>query len=199
MQDRQNRMCARRACTRPNPFSCSRPKGRGRLRALLSLAAALCLIVPAGCSDAATVPETVSETAYLSTQPETIVPTTAAPLVIPGDLPPVDVDLSGLSRTLMYAQAYDMVYSPDDYKGKTVRMRGPVDSYADETTGEMHYVCIIEDATACCTQGIEFELEDDEAYPPSGSEALVSGTFDFYLRDDLFLICVLHDATVEAV
>ena len=168
---------------------------------MLSIAAALCLIVSAGCSCAGTVPTTVPETSYPTTQTDTTAPTKAMPaaLVIPDDLPPVDVDLSGLSRTLMYAQAYDMIYSPDDYKGKTVRMSGPIDSYADETTGETHYVCIIEDATACCTQGIEFELEDDAAYPPSGSEALVCGTFDFYLRDDLFLICVLRDATVEAV
>ena len=117
---------------------------------------------------------------------------------IPADLPPVDYDLSTLSRTMMYSQVYDMIYGPDAYIGKTVRMTGPVNMYTDEQTGKLHCACIIEDATACCTQGIEFELKDPDAkLPESGSRVLVRGTFDTYMQD-MFLFCVLRNAVLEA-
>ncbi len=109
----------------------------------------------------------------------------------------MDYDLSALSRTMMYSQVYDMIYNPDQYIGKTVRIFGPFNQYTDEATGEIHYACLIEDATACCTQGIEFEPADKHTVmPPQDSMVLVSGTFDTYMNGP-FLYCVLRDAVVE--
>ncbi len=165
----------------------------------LCAALTLCVLLCTSCTDARepepeTVPtQTIGQTETTET---TAVPTAA--FVIPDGLPPVDVDLSALSRTMMYAQAYEMIYNPESYHGKSIRMRGPFQSFADETTGETRCVCIIQDATACCTQGIEFELKSgQDDLPPQDSEVLVSGTFDSYIRD-MFLICVLRDAVLEA-
>ena len=37
----------------------------------------------------------------------------------------VDIDLTALSSTMVYSQVYDMLYfSPESYRGKTVKMRG---------------------------------------------------------------------------
>jgi len=77
----------------------------------------------------------------------------------------VDVDLTVLSSTMVYAEVYNMMVRPDDYIGKVVKMRGPYyASYYDETGKYYHYV-IIEDATACCQQGLEFIWDGGHTYP----------------------------------
>ena len=149
------------------------------------------LLCFAGCARNELPAESVTETQNAETTAE---PTT---LVLPQDLPEVDYDLSAMNRTVMYAQVYDMIYNPDQYLGKTVRILGPVDQYTAEETGDTRYVCLIRDATACCTQGIEFEPEDaDTVVPPKDSTVLVSGTFDTYMNGP-FLYCVLRNAVLE--
>ena len=36
----------------------------------------------------------------------------------------VDVDLTRLSSTMVYSEVYNMMYAPDDYIGKTIKMTG---------------------------------------------------------------------------
>lgn len=144
---------------------------------------------------AETVTQKEEQTDAETTEPQTEAESTA--YVLPQNLPEVDYDLSAMSNTMMYAQVYDMIYNPDQYIGKTVRIFGPFDQYADEETGTVHQVCLIRDATACCTQGIEFEPEDAHtAIPPKDSMVLVSGTFDTYMNGP-FLYCVLRNAVLE--
>ena len=153
----------------------------------------------AGCVQNKPPAETVSATKAQTTASTTEVQTEAAPttFVMPQDLPEVDYDLSAVSNTMMYSQVYDMIYTPDRYLGKTVRVLGPFDQYTDEETGKPHCVCLIQDATACCTQGIEFELADTNTdLPPKGGMVLVSGTFDTFMNGP-FLYCVLRDAVLE--
>lgn len=146
------------------------------------------LICLAGCARTAQPAEPVTQT---QTEP---VPTE---ITLPTDLPQVEYDLSALSGTMMYSQVYDMIYNPDQYLGKTVRILGPFDIITEEETGRTRYVCLIRDATACCTQGIEFEPADAEtAVPSAGSTVLVSGTFDTYMNGP-FLYCVLRNAVLE--
>ena len=40
-----------------------------------------------------------------------------------GDSESIDVDLTQLSSTMVYSEVYAMVYEPDQYLGKTVKMR----------------------------------------------------------------------------
>jgi len=96
----------------------------------------------------------------------------------------VDVDLMALSSTMVYAEIYNMMVSPKDYLGKTVKMSGPYyASYYDETGRDYHYV-IVEDATACCQQGLEFiwnggHIYPDE-YPKDNTKIEVTGIFESY-------------------
>ena len=137
-----------------------------------------------------------NETETTAEQTQTVPSTTAKSLYLQ-DLPRVDVDLAALTKTMMYAQVSDMIYNPDTYIGKSVRISGPLDVFADEVYGQTHYVCLIEDATACCTQGIEFDFADKETIlPPTGTIVTVSGTFDTYMID-MFLYCVLRNAELE--
>ncbi len=110
----------------------------------------------------------------------------------------VDVDLTALSSTMVYAEVYNMMVSPDNYKGKTVKMAGQFVPYYDESTGNYYFACFISDATACCSQGIEFILAGDYSYPddyPSEGETIcVIGTFDTYMEGDS-MYCTLRDAS----
>ncbi len=110
----------------------------------------------------------------------------------------IDVDLTVLSSTLVYAEVYNMMVSPDDYEGKTVKMSGQFSYLCDESTGKEYFACIIQDATACCAQGIEFELAGDYVYPDDypeiGEEVCVTGVFETYMEGN-YIYCTLKNAT----
>ncbi|MCR5041739.1 MAG: hypothetical protein K6C36_06575 [Clostridia bacterium] len=110
----------------------------------------------------------------------------------------VDVDLTKLSSTLVYAEVYNMMTEPGSYLGKRIRMRG--DFAYTEGDGRYYFACIISDATACCAQGIEFVLKDErkfpEEYPAKGTELTVVGIFDTY-TEGKYQYCQLIDAVME--
>ena len=112
----------------------------------------------------------------------------------------VDVDLTVLSSILVYSEVYNMVTDPSSYIGKTVKMDGIFDVYTDESTGKNYYACIIQDATKCCSNGIEFELEKERVYPDDypevGSIITVTGVFDIYEEDGV-KYCTLRKAKMD--
>ncbi len=109
----------------------------------------------------------------------------------------VDIDLTSLSSTVVYAQVYQMMYYPENFVGKTIRMEGIYSYYMDMASGKSYYGCIIQDATACCAQGVEFEPLDSysypEDYPEDGDIVVVEGVFDTY-EEDGYTYCTLRDA-----
>ncbi len=109
----------------------------------------------------------------------------------------IDVDLTALSSTMVYSEVYNMMNSPETYIGKTVKMKGQYAHFHDNNTNNDYFACIIKDATACCSQGIEFVLTDDYAYPddyPDAEEEIcVVGVFDTY-KEGRYLYCTLRDA-----
>ena len=115
----------------------------------------------------------------------------------------IDIDITVLSSTMVYSVVYCMVTAPDDYIGMVVKMNGQFTYYCDEQSGNEYYACIIQDATACCSQGIEFVLADSEDYnypddyPVPGEEITVTGTFDTY-EENGYTYCVLREAELCA-
>ncbi|MBP5607478.1 MAG: hypothetical protein J6X66_04315 [Lachnospiraceae bacterium] len=107
----------------------------------------------------------------------------------------IDIDLTSLSSTLVYSEVYNMMYMPEEYIGKTIKMQGYFSFYRDEVSGAEYYSCIIKDATACCAQGIEFIPGNPEAIPADGEDVTVVGVFDTYMEGD-FLYATLRDATI---
>lgn len=111
----------------------------------------------------------------------------------------IDVDLTKLSSTMVYSEVYNMMISPDNYTGKTVKMKGQFAYYEDPETKVQYFACIIADATACCSQGLEFILTGDHTYPNDypelGSEITVTGTFEVYTESG-FQYCGLVNATL---
>ena len=107
----------------------------------------------------------------------------------------IDVDLTAISSTMVYSEVYNMMVTPKDYEGKVVKMNGTFNSYHDENTGMTYYFCIIQDATACCAQGMEFILTDENAYPNIGDNVTVVGTFVTYMEgEDMY--CTLKDSQI---
>ena len=93
----------------------------------------------------------------------------------------VDLDLTQLSATMVFAEVAAMVRTPEDYLGKTVRMAGPLAVYeANPALGiDYFYTVVIQDATACCQQGMEF-IWPEGTLPEAGTGLVVTGTFAEY-------------------
>ena len=112
----------------------------------------------------------------------------------------VDLDLTRLSSTMIYAEVYNMRYAPDDYYGKIVRIEGLFSAYPNPETGEYYYNCIIPDATACCSQGLQFFVADELVYPDdfpeNGETVTLRGVFS--LDENNVYMCAITDAVIES-
>lgn len=121
----------------------------------------------------------------------------------------IDVDLTQLSSTMVYSEVFNMMYVPEDYIGKTVKMNGAFALYSQQMdeNGQpdlnypIYYACVIADATACCSQGLGFVLNGNYSYPDDypeiGEDITVVGTFETY-EEDGNLYCHLVNAEMEA-
>ena len=174
------------------------------MKKLVSALCALLLTVSlAGCAeDAAPKPQTASAapaSAVTAQEAETQKTDSAAAAE-------VDVDLTKLSKTMIYSEVYNMMSTPEDYIGKTVRMNGQfaryqgMDADGQPLPDQLYFACVIADATACCQQGLEFILAGEAKYPDDypnlGSNITVVGKFQTYTEDQ-YQYCHLIDAVVE--
>ena len=107
------------------------------------------------------------------------------------------IDLTKLSSTMVYSEVYNIMVNPDNYVGRTIKMQGKFSVYHDEKRDKNFYSCIIQDATACCAQGMEFMLKGDyeypKDYPKEGEEITVIGEFISY-SEGKHVYCGLKDA-----
>ncbi len=115
----------------------------------------------------------------------------------------VDYDLTKMDSDMVYATVFQMMSAPQQYEGKTFRMDGLYYSIYYETTDKYYHYCIIQDALACCAQGMEFVWGDGshqypEEYPAEEAEIIVEGIFETYREDgDDNLYCRLANASLE--
>ena len=115
----------------------------------------------------------------------------------------VDYDLTQMSSDMVYATEYQMMVTPEEYEGKTFRIDGNFYATYYEATKKYYFYCIIQDATACCAQGMEFIWDDGshiypDEYPEDNAEIVVEGTFETYREDgDENLYCRLSDAILQ--
>lgn len=117
----------------------------------------------------------------------------------------VDIDISVLSATMAYSQAYIMEQNPEDYVGKTVRISGEYAFYEDTNTNRVRGWAMIADASACCSTGIELALDDSYVYPgdyPSRGDVITAvGTFS--LNEEMAAIgynsLVVVDSVIESI
>lgn len=107
-----------------------------------------------------------------------------------------DVDLTDMSATMVYSEVYNMVNTPDDYDGKVIKMTGISTSFSNESSEETYHACIVQDATACCQQGLEYTLTDEGDYPEDDKEITIQGTFQKCTVESGLSYGVIVDAKV---
>ena len=117
----------------------------------------------------------------------------------------VDVDLTLMGKDLIYATVYQMMSKPEEYEGKTIRIEGKYYASYYPITDKFYNYCLIADALACCSQGLEFELGGGAVYPgdypADQSEVIVTGVFETYTEEagQTFYYCRLRDAEYQLV
>ncbi len=128
---------------------------------------------------------------------------------IPEEHPKVDIDLTGFSANMLYAEVYNMVMNPNDYKGKVISITGDfvsfpkdVDNNGNPISDEEIFVCLISDAMACCQSGIEFIPEKNSLFwqerPAEGSKITITGMCDIFLDEGgWFTIIQLDNTKIE--
>ncbi len=115
----------------------------------------------------------------------------------------VDVDLTLMGSDLVYATIYQMMSKPEEYEGKTIRIEGKYYASYYPITDKYYNYCLIADAAACCSQGLEFELGGGavypDGYPEDQSEVIVTGVFETYTEEagQTFYYCRLRDAEYQ--
>ena len=103
----------------------------------------------------------------------------------------VDVDLTKMNSTMVYAQVLNMLDDPGSYIGKIVKMSGPFIPFESTDPSTCYPAILISDATACCASGIEFilygvplcSMSGGNGYPLYQEEATIVGRFETYLED----------------
>lgn len=135
-----------------------------RLLAIFSLFGALLLLTACGGNADATTPTKLSLSGVSESAAE------------------VDVDLTQISETVRFAEIYNMILDPETYEGKTVRLSGEFREFPFMEDGSSYYAVVVQDAGACCIQGLEVVLEEGStaSYPENGSMVTVDGVFETY-------------------
>lgn len=111
-----------------------------------------------------------------------------------------DIDISTASGTIVYSTVYDMMWNPENYVGKIVRITGYF-ALGEDQNGRQLFGCIVPDATACCSQGIEFVLKNDRKYPDDypklGQWMILQGEFTYYDQDNIIRNLALINADMK--
>ena len=173
-------------------------------RLLCLLLAALTVLSLGACGEKSGAP-TTEETTSSTTASEEPKPLETLPLETAPSKDTAEstvVDLTALSSTMVYGEVFAMMSSPEDYVGKTVKMQGIFSKGQLYAAGSLNdggtvFACVIQDATACCAQGIPFELAGDYTYPQDypelGDTITVVGTFEIHEQEGMEF-CRLRDA-----
>ena len=147
-------------------------------RQLLCPLLCACLLLCAGCGSSS--PPNAASASSAATSP---VPSfsSSTPADTGGH---VDVDLTVLSSTMVYAEVYNMMTTPAAYVGKTVKVSGEYYAAFLPELQQVYFFVLISDAAACCQQGLEFIWSGNHTYPNDYPEdwapIQVTGVFSSY-------------------
>lgn len=101
---------------------------------------------------------------------------------------PIDIDMTKMSATMIYAQVFDMVIMPEEFIGKKIKVTGNFQVFINDSTKERYFSILIPDATACCQQGIDFVWLGNHSfptdYPEQNQEITVTGIFSSIETDE---------------
>lgn len=137
-----------------------------------------------------TVFETSAETVVTeNTTAETVMTeTTAKETEKTQDNSEVDYDLTEMDSDMVYVMVYQLMIDPEQYIGKTFRIAGSFRAIFSDQTQKWYSYCLVQDALACCAQGVEFVWGDGthiypDEYPLEDTRIVVEGTFETYQEE----------------
>ncbi len=96
----------------------------------------------------------------------------------------IDYDLTQMSETMVYSQIFDLVSTPFEYEDARFVIEGNLIESEDLNTGEIFYAIFIEDAAACCSQGLEVVFTQDFEIPTLPKSVVLTGTIKSYSYND---------------
>jgi hypothetical protein len=117
----------------------------------------------------------------------------------------VDYDLTLMNKDMVYGIIYDMITNSDKYIGKTFRIEGLYYANYHKSTDKYYHYCIVEDALACCAQGLEFIWDDGpniypDEYPENNTGIVIEGVFETYEAESYdFSFCRIKDAKIKLI
>ena len=110
----------------------------------------------------------------------------------------VDIDLTGLGDNMIMAEVANILSSPAEYIGMTIKLNGPYYAVVEPVSGRMQNIIAFTEPDACCPpQGFEFIVGDFNNplpfdFPNPGAKIEVTGVFSTYEKSgfDLYYLAV---------
>lgn len=105
-------------------------------------------------------------------------------------------DLTANDADMNYVIVAMIAEDPKSFEGVKIKLQGiATDLETTDTSGIDHYV-LINDRQACCQQGLQYILEDENAkYPKDKEEITVEGVLDVYNSEEIpFPLAVIKNA-----
>ncbi|MCR4663266.1 MAG: hypothetical protein K5622_05205 [Endomicrobiaceae bacterium] len=110
------------------------------------------------------------------------------------------IDLTKMSKIMVYSSLFNIVSDYKNYVGKEIILSGNFTRYCDEETNKVYYVCLIQDATACCMTGINFVPDKKylypEDFPKENAKITIRGTLETF-EEDGNTFCQLTNTVME--
>ena len=122
---------------------------------------------------------------------------------VPAAATKVDYDLSGMNFTMISSFFFQMLVDSETYENKTFKIKGNFQTFENEEdpTALPYFSVIMNDATMCCQEGIDFVWEGNhnwpEDYPEQDQEITIVGkyivtetdgfTYNYILASDILL------------
>lgn len=84
-------------------------------------------------------------------------------------------DLTMMSETMVFAQVFSLMSSPESFQDSTYKIQGEYEFYTIPETTEVIYFIVINDALGCCPTGIEIRFPENSEPLPDFCEILIEG------------------------
>ena len=73
----------------------------------------------------------------------------------------IDVNLSALGSTMLFAEIINIWNNPEDYMGQVIKIHGGYFNFFHEESGQyIHFVMVLDEG-GCCEQGFPFRVSED--------------------------------------
>lgn len=90
------------------------------------------------------------------------------------------IDLTKLNQIMLYTQVYNMAWTPDEFRGTYVKIKGRFYSAVNPENGKTFYAVIVSDMAGCCMAGLDFTLSPElngKKLPDKECDIEVHGTY----------------------